>query len=1104
MSWSLQMSNKVFTVGESSTDRTAAMKAFKEEFRKRHEAANWESLVDGLDLKVSGYETKPSFDDFWDLYEESDGVISPFAKQRSYLILADSALSLKDLNEQINKIINNPSIGSGYEEIKNLMFQARAEIAANDGMGEPTTPLELKVVSLFEQAESKNPTFSTKLVKEIFDIYITRRNFLLNYSDGQYNTEYVMAVKSLGSPKPSSSLTDTERIAFAAEGRSTGYGTAAKAAAGDAAAVKKMSEAARADAEKNQQQADASEVQRLSEDVVFFEQCYITSILKDLVDKRLEPDEALPLPYIEKSGNRPICSKGSGFGYINSLAVSKNQKALFGLREKDLSAIVPGIKLYKVIPTDKGLDQQIPINFDTNVANDLNSFISRRGDQQGGRGLGVGMKSFDFVYDGISPFGAKRSISAKLVLYATSFSDLLRERDDGNGNKFRYIDLALKTGTINPAKVTTEEERKNADLINFRIKVVTGWGAGASKETIRTLGETVKDALYDSSISMYLNAVNHTFDFDDTGAVTFSIDYQAYMENYFGTQEYDIFGSMGIEKQIRMLFLDHFSQLGCTLQTNPQFKAFTAADEQFVLQSRRESLASIHKNLTEKGKTKVVTIPPSELIKWYKNPTGYNLYEDGPPPPPAPPVTPSEGSAPAASGSPTPAPETNGSNPATPDAPPIGSDSIFTYYYLGDILEIIMDNISESLENKTFDTSEYVKFIKEQGGDGKLDSVIESVRETFNKSKNTIITRKLQFEKARILLGPLNLILNNTAAQPINCSLGDIPISLNYFLSFLDSKINTRNLSNYPFSKFVHELIMELLLTFLNSSKCPSSTKYKKVKLNNTVVTAYNVLPPVSGSKDDLTTLIINKGMEKNYFDHKKADPADSYPILAISGPKNDPRNQLDIEHMINYNIFYAGSASPEQDYTGIRSVDEDRSVFHYTLGEDKGIVKNIVLSRTDAPYLKTTRFEQEGYDGLTQLREVYNASIDTFFNPQTFPGTMIYIEPKGFDPTVAADEDLTKYGIGGYLMVIKSTNSIKPGDGNTQIIAQWVASADGSYEKNKIKTKRKDVGAEAVNKCTVFSAGISPSTAAGGTTAAPAATTAATTGDPSTASEAE
>ena len=87
-----------------------------------------------------------------------------------------------------------------------------------------------------------------------------------------------------------------------------------------------------------------------------------------------------------------------------------------------------------------------------------------------------------------------------------------------------------------------------------------------------------------------------------------------------------------------MLFLDHFSQLGCTLQTNPQFKAFTAADEQYVLKAQSEAVTSIHKKLTEKGKTNVVTISASELIKWYKNPTGYNLYENGSPPPPAPPV----------------------------------------------------------------------------------------------------------------------------------------------------------------------------------------------------------------------------------------------------------------------------------------------------------------------------------------------------------------------------------------------------------------------------------------------------------------------------------
>ena len=230
--------------------------------------------------------------------------------------------------------------------------------------------------------------------------------------------------------------------------------------------------------------------------------------------------------------------------------------------------------------------------------------------------------------------------------------------------------------------------------------------------------------------------------------------------------------------------------------------------------------------------------------------------------------------------------------------------------------------------------------------------------------------------------------------------------------------------------------------------------------------------------------------MEHNYFDQAKV--TDKYPILAVAGPKGDPNSQLNISKMKNYYVFFAGSQHPAGEFTGNRAVDETRGVFHYTLGENRGIVKSITLQKTDAPYLKEARFELEGYDGLTQLREVYNVNIQTFFNPQAIPGSYIFVEPKGFDPTVEIDEDLTKYGIGGYLMVIKANNSIKPGDGSTEIIAQWVASADGQYVRTKLLPKRKDQGEEAPSKCTVFtSSGTKPSNTTAAPAAAPAASTA-------------
>ena len=64
----------------------------------------------------------------------------------------------------------------------------------------------------------------------------------------------------------------------------------------------------------------------------------------------------------------------------------------------------------------------------------------------------------------------------------------------------------------------------------------------------------------------------------------------------------------------------------------------------------------------------------------------------------------------------------------------------------------------------------------------------------------------------------------------------------------------------------------------------------------------------------------------------------------------------------------------------GDREADQSGGIFHYMLGRDVGIVKNISLSKTDSPGLKEVRFEQEGYQGLTQLREIYDVNIYSFF----------------------------------------------------------------------------------------------------------------------------
>jgi hypothetical protein len=141
-------------------------------------------------------------------------------------------------------------------------------------------------------------------------------------------------------------------------------------------------------------------------------------------------------------------------------------------------------------------------------------------------------------------------------------------------------------------------------------------------------------------------------------------------------------------------------------------------------------------------------------------------------------------------------------------------------------------------------------------------------------------------------------------------------------------------------------------------------------------------------------------------------------------------------------------------------------------LGRDRGIIKNISLERTTATGLKEVRFEQEGYNGLEQLREVYNVKVDSFLNVQTFPGTYIYVDPRGFSPNTT--EDLTRFGIGGYCMITKTSHTIRPGEATTTIDAAWVASKEGDSDANKQdsangeKKQRKPEGNEKIRKCVV------------------------------------
>jgi len=136
----------------------------------------------------------------------------------------------------------------------------------------------------------------------------------------------------------------------------------------------------------------------------------------------------------------------------------------------------------------------------------------------------------------------------------------------------------------------------------------------------------------------------------------------------------------------------------------------------------------------------------------------------------------------------------------------------------------------------------------------------------------------------------------------------------------------------------------------------------------------------------------------------------------------------------------------------GRKEEDEAKGIFHYMLGRDRGLIKNIKLSKTDSRGLAEVRFEQDGYDGLKQLRVVYDVQIDSFADIKTYPGTYIFIDPRGFAPNTNLIKDnvfnLTQYGLGGYYMIVKSEHAFGAGQANSTIYAKWVNSIEATAQE--------------------------------------------------------
>jgi hypothetical protein len=782
----------------------------------------------------------------------------------------------------------------------------------------------------------------------------------------------------------------------------------------------------------------------------FKEQCFMLQNIYEIIDiKRKYMDEITKLPYEEgkSSGfNRPLQVESQPFGFINRLTQQESTAELFNLPNVILSQLQPMIRLYKVDENNN----QIPIEFPAKIEfgkglkktpNDITAYL--KGSNR--RGFGVGLKDFSFTFKGSDPFAVKKSIEASLTIYAASFEELLQERTYKKF-KYSYADLALKTGTaLMEQNVVSDKNSKavidNLDKLKFRLKAVVGYEFPKNLHIPRSTGFTaqqIKDAVYNSFTTLALTPTIHEFKFREGGEIEFKINYLSYIEDFFDQSYFNIFSDVRItsESYERKLLIKRYEELCLKDKIETEKKL----DAKKFKQLKADSLRTLIETMIQRGRIYHFKVPYEKLANFAEDPLSDesldifntlgitdNISETS--------LDPKKDAKGATS--------TTDSDSKVPEAITINSEvdtnsvEQINYFYLNDLITIIMENIETSLSSNG-----YIKSLEKIKGKIGADLYEDEKRK---------LTRMLEnYRNLRVLLGPIEIRNPRKPGAYKNVSLGDIPMSLSYFAEWMTSKIVSRDRIEYSLSAFVNDFIKTYVRNFLNSEICFGGKVKQRLIVYNSNISSYS-----QSEYDEISAKI---------FDAKRKAPAGSPEskltrydmpsfgltgILNTMGSRDLPNPSKGFLNQTNYMIFYAGRSQPQKLMAGNRQSDLSNGIFHYILGKNNGIVKKIDLTRTNVTGLRELRFEQEGFDGLQQLREVYDANIDTFLNSTAYPGTYIFINPRGFAPDTSNYSnktskfnklELSKYGIGGYFMIIESSHRFAEGLAESKITAKWVA----------------------------------------------------------------
>ena len=325
-------------------------------------------------------------------------------------------------------------------------------------------------------------------------------------------------------------------------------------------------------------------------------------------------------------------------------------------------------------------------------------------------------------------------------------------------------------------------------------------------------------------------------------------------------------------------------------------------------------------------------------------------------------------------------------------------------------------DIMEKMNAKSPDPeSRYVGKSKSDKRVGKDTKRVYFMR--FGDILNTAVSNLEHPEESTVLTGPI--IWNDArTGKKMNYDLVDVPVSLEYFQVWWIDNVVTKQVEEWKLNSFIQSAVGKLIVNALGTEcfyGAGGVSGKTSISLIDNVKGTGSKPPLKKGARVSVKTIPMKSGGDT------PGAPTFSYMYIFC--------------HTFNMNSL-----------NGNLPEDAKRGIYHFSVGDSKGLVKEISFKKVGNKLVDSARIMRNLADdpndeiGLSRLHSQYNADLTLIGTSIFKPGQFIYINPSIKDLGNIGDKNSVarQLGIGGYFLVTKVSGQIGPEGWTTSLGTVW------------------------------------------------------------------